>query len=239
MDVPGAIPLCDLLGYMAKMLRCHSPSLVTFHDFIDAFNPSLIKGIFSLDQFSITSKTVFLSLLISFHNIDEVFIEQSFPFLLVNMTEPMYAEDICKPEKGCNLNPDCARFVGLSARNIALAYGVNYGGPVAWRWMRNLWRIYRGSLAYTPGIRGLITALNSMPATAAAVGASSSSINSAVFELVPLAAHSVSGVSGIVTQSSQRGTMVVNGLRAWHSAPNLLKASTPLQSLYGDCQHLP
>lgn len=178
----------------------------------------MIKGIFNLDAFDFRSQTDFHKLLIT-GQVNELFVLQSFPTLFVNMTQPLYAEDICKPENGCLLEPDWGRFVGLGVRDTVINFGVHYGAPVAWRWMRNAWRISRGTIQTGGGIRSLLATLNSAPEASAAMHISTASINSNVFEMAPLTSFTTSGASGIITQGAQRGTLTA--IRAWNSAPEL------------------
>lgn len=111
---------------MLEEINCTAEDLKEINDIPGRtihFSPALVTGVFSLSQFHYSSDTNFLSLML-FNNIDETFIEQSFPFLMVNLTEPLYAEDICKPENGCNLKPNWGHFVAASTRNILINYGL-------------------------------------------------------------------------------------------------------------------
>lgn len=215
-DLPESIPLCTILGYYTKLLPCATPYTVSTAVFRQHLQYDLIKGIFSLTTFDIGSEDDFLALLLS-NNYDETYIIQSFPSTTVNLTQPLYAEDICKTENGCRLEADWASFVGLSVRDVAITYGVHYGLPVALRTMVNSWRAARGGLSVSGlGLWGRAQLLATTPIFPDTISAASS-----VYELAPMAAHPVSAVSGIVSQTSQQSQRVIHGMRAYSSMPNI------------------
>ncbi|CAH0731371.1 unnamed protein product, partial [Brenthis ino] len=198
----------------------------------------MITKIFGLSSLRLDDDASFYALVIA-NNLDMSYIAQSFPTVLANSTEPIQVKDVCLEADGCRTSPNWNDFLGLGIRDTIITHGLHYGSPIAWRGAQRLWRAFRGTPAAMGAYGGVATnAARELPNVAVnLLGSSTSLALTGVYELAPLAAAPAGAATGIVVQSSQRGTSTAEGLlatsRMWRSTPNLLPAANELISAGG------